>query len=98
MVQAVSSSGTGLSRSMRKPVEAEKRIDATVYEYDEVWDKMQEARAQEKVKKVEDAKTKKVREQLFVRATLNFFSISLAKIHRFVVASCVSTAIGPSQS
>jgi coiled-coil domain-containing protein 55 len=49
------------SKAMRKRMEAEKKIDATVYEYDEVWDKMQETKLRQKEAKEADAKERKVR-------------------------------------
>jgi coiled-coil domain-containing protein 55 len=48
------------SKAMRKKMEAEKKIDTTVYEYDEVWDKMQEAKLRQKEAKEADAKERKV--------------------------------------
>ena len=49
-----------MSKSMKKKMEEEKRADATVFEYDEVWDKMQEAKARQKAAKEADAKERKV--------------------------------------
>ncbi|KAF7294918.1 DUF2040 domain-containing protein [Mycena indigotica] len=37
-----------VSRTTQKRMEAEKKVDSTVYEYDEVWDKMQEAKVRQK--------------------------------------------------
>ena len=34
-----------LSKAAKKKLEEEKKVDSTVFEYDEVWDKMQEAKA-----------------------------------------------------
>jgi coiled-coil domain-containing protein 55 len=48
------------SKTMRKRMEAEKKIDETVYEYDEVWDRMQEAKQRQKEAKEIDAKERKV--------------------------------------
>ncbi|KAJ3515817.1 hypothetical protein NMY22_g14353 [Coprinellus aureogranulatus] len=36
------------SKAMQKRIEAEKQVDATVYEYDEVWDRMQLAKQKQK--------------------------------------------------
>ncbi|KAJ7285801.1 coiled-coil domain-containing protein 55-domain containing protein [Mycena rebaudengoi] len=44
------------SKTTQKRMEAEKRVDNTVYEYDEVWDKMQEAKQRQKEAK--EAETK----------------------------------------
>jgi hypothetical protein len=41
-------------------MEAEKRVNETVYEYDEVWDKMQEAKQRQQASKEADASLKKV--------------------------------------
>lgn len=49
-----------MSKSMKKKLDAEKRVDATVFEYDEVWDKMQEAKQKQKEAKEVDAKERKV--------------------------------------
>lgn len=53
------------SKTVRKRMEAEKKVDETVYEYDEVWDKMQEAKLRQKEAKEADSKLRKVRLQLF---------------------------------
>lgn len=49
-----------MSKSMKKKLEEEKRVDSTVFEYDEVWDKMQEAKLKQKEAKEADAKERKV--------------------------------------
>ena len=49
-----------MSKAAKKKLEAEQRVDATVFEYDEVWDKMQEAKARQKAAKEADAKERKV--------------------------------------
>jgi hypothetical protein len=51
----------GFSKLMKKRVEAERLIDETVYEYDEVWDKMQEAKLRQQAAKDVDASVRKVR-------------------------------------
>ncbi|KAI0928517.1 hypothetical protein AcV5_006064 [Taiwanofungus camphoratus] len=48
-----------LSKSMQKRMEAEMKVDSTVFEYDEVWDKMQEAKLRQKEAKEADAKQRK---------------------------------------
>jgi coiled-coil domain-containing protein 55 len=48
------------SQVMRKRMEAEKRVDETVFEYDEVWDKMQEAKLRQQASKEADASFRKV--------------------------------------
>ncbi|OBZ75148.1 hypothetical protein A0H81_04225 [Grifola frondosa] len=49
-----------MSKAMKQRIEAEKKVDATVYEYDEVWDKMQEAKLRQKEAKEADAKERKL--------------------------------------
>ncbi|KAF7793135.1 hypothetical protein EIP86_004244 [Pleurotus ostreatoroseus] len=48
-----------LSKAMKKRMEEEKKVDSTVFEYDEVWDKMQEAKAKQKEQKEADSKERK---------------------------------------
>ena len=45
---------------MKKRLDAEQKIDSTVFQYDEVWDKMQEAKQKQKEAKEADAKERKV--------------------------------------
>ena len=45
---------------MKKKLEEEKKVDSTVFEYDEVWDKMQEAKQRQKEAKEADSKERKV--------------------------------------
>jgi len=47
------------SKATRKKIAAEMEVDATVYEYDEVWDKMQEAKSRQEKQKEVDAKERK---------------------------------------
>ncbi|KAK7019351.1 nuclear speckle splicing regulatory protein 1 [Favolaschia claudopus] len=47
------------SRTTQKRMQAEKNVDATVYEYDEVWDKMQESKLRQKEAKESEAKDRK---------------------------------------
>lgn len=48
------------SKVMKKKIDSEQQVDATVYEYDEVWDKMQEAKLKAKVAKEQESKERKV--------------------------------------
>ncbi|KAI0709331.1 coiled-coil domain-containing protein 55-domain containing protein [Earliella scabrosa] len=48
-----------LSKAAKKKLEEEKKVDSTVFEYDEVWDKMQEAKLRQKEAKEADAKERK---------------------------------------
>ncbi|PPQ83344.1 hypothetical protein CVT25_003983 [Psilocybe cyanescens] len=47
------------SKAMKKRMAAEKRVDETIYEYDEVWDKMQEAKQRQQVAKEAEASVRK---------------------------------------
>jgi hypothetical protein len=49
-----------LSKSAKKRMEKEQQIDATVYQYDEVWDSMQDAKARQKDIKERESKERKV--------------------------------------
>ncbi|KAG6376177.1 coiled-coil domain-containing protein 55-domain containing protein [Boletus reticuloceps] len=57
------------SKATQKRMEQEVKIDATVYQYDEVWDRMQEAKERQKVAKESDAKQRKVEGLLNSAAT-----------------------------
>jgi len=48
-----------MSKTTKKQIEAEMKVDATVFEYDEVWDKMQTAKQRQKEAKEADAKERK---------------------------------------
>ncbi|KAL6300574.1 coiled-coil domain-containing protein 55-domain containing protein [Sparassis latifolia] len=48
-----------LSKPMKKKLEAEMNVDSTVFQYDEVWEKMQEAKLRQKEAKEVDAKRRK---------------------------------------
>jgi hypothetical protein len=48
------------SKAMKKRMEAEKLVDETVYDYDAVYDKMQEAKMRQKEAKEADTKQRKV--------------------------------------
>ncbi|EMD38398.1 hypothetical protein CERSUDRAFT_49596 [Gelatoporia subvermispora B] len=48
-----------MSKTMKKRMEQEMRVDSTVFEYDEVWDKMQEAKLRQKEAKEADTKVRK---------------------------------------
>ena len=48
------------SKAMQKRMNAEKRVDSTVYEYDEVWDKIQEAKQRQQAAKEADVTARKV--------------------------------------
>jgi hypothetical protein len=48
------------SKSAKKRMEKEQQIDATVYQYDEVYDSMQDAKARQKEIKERESKERKV--------------------------------------
>ncbi|EIW59975.1 uncharacterized protein TRAVEDRAFT_119601 [Trametes versicolor FP-101664 SS1] len=48
-----------MSKAAKKRLEQEKRVDSTVFQYDEVWDKMQEAKVKQKEAKEVDSKERK---------------------------------------
>lgn len=54
------------SKAMRKKMEAEKKVDATVYEYDEVWDRMQMVKQKQKEAKEIESLERKVCEFAFL--------------------------------
>ena len=68
--QSARNSGTGngdlvarniqSSKSAQKRMEKEQQIDATVYQYDEVYDSMQDAKARQKEVKERESKERKV--------------------------------------
>ncbi|PPR08094.1 hypothetical protein CVT24_010555 [Panaeolus cyanescens] len=47
------------SKAMQKRIQAEKLVDATVYEYDEVWDSMKEAKAKQQLAKEKESAERK---------------------------------------
>ncbi|THH16354.1 hypothetical protein EW146_g4270 [Bondarzewia mesenterica] len=49
-----------LSKAARKRMEAEQKIDSTVFEYDEVWENMQEAKLRQKEAKEQESLERKV--------------------------------------
>jgi len=49
-----------LPKSAKKRMEKEQQVDATVYQYDEVWDSMQDAKARQKETKERESKERKV--------------------------------------
>ena len=50
-----------MSKAMKRKMEEERSVDASVFEYDEVWDKMQEAKLRQKEAKEVESKERKVR-------------------------------------
>lgn len=68
------------SRAQRKRMSEEKKVDQTVYEYDEVWDRMQEAKLKAKAAKEMESTERKVRRQAHYsrKLSLKFASHCLA--------------------
>ena len=54
------------SKVAQKCIEREMKVDATVYQYDEVWDRMQEVKQRQKEAKEADGKQRKVGLHSFV--------------------------------
>ena len=50
-----------LSKSAKKRMQKEQQVDATVYQYDEVWDSIQDSKARQKEMKERESKERKVR-------------------------------------
>ena len=57
---AAQAAQTKMSKLQKKRLEKEKEVDSTVYEYDEVWDRIQEAKERQREVKEEEAKERKV--------------------------------------
>lgn len=49
-----------MSKTAKKRMEAEKKVDETVYQYDEVWENIQESRLRQKEAKEVESKERKV--------------------------------------
>lgn len=87
------------SKSAQKRMEKEKQIDATVYQYDEVWDSMQDAKAKQKEVKERESKERKVSyltSTWWVRHELSFdFK---AQIHQWPIDDSCHSQIGSFES
>ena len=69
-----------LSKAAKKKLEEEKKVDSTVFEYDEVWDKMQEAKLRQKEVKEAESKERKVR-MLRPEPSQAMLTSPLAQVH-----------------
>lgn len=49
-----------ITKAQKRRIEAEKQVDATVYEYDEVWDRMQDAKTRQKAMKEKETQERQV--------------------------------------
>lgn len=58
--KSLSSRNVASSKAAQRRLEQEMKMDATVYQYDEVWDRMQEVKQRQKEAKEVDAKQRKV--------------------------------------
>lgn len=85
------------SKATQKRMEQEMKIDDTVYQYDEVWDRMQEVKQRQKEAKEADAKQRKVGLHSFVFARAFSCSV-LAQIHRGSAKFCCYSSVRSSQS
>ena len=58
--RALANQASKLSRAQQKVADEAKKVDASVYEYDEVWDNMQAAKARQKAMKEAESQERKV--------------------------------------
>jgi hypothetical protein len=81
------------SKTMKKKMEAEMKVDATVFEYDEVWDRMQEVKQRQKEAKELEAIERKVWLFFWVPSLISKFVVLLciAKIHQRFARNCRNT-------
>jgi hypothetical protein len=73
---------TAVTKAMQREMEAQKKVDATVYQYDEVYDRLKEAEKQAEKVKEEEAKIRQVYYPLFTTYLVSLLMILLAKIYR----------------
>lgn len=88
---SMSTFGGSLSRAQKEKLKKEKEVDPTVYEYDEVYDKMKEAQAKVKAIKEDDPEARKVSNSLrlllsttrllWSQETKMVFFVSSAKVY-----------------
>ena len=77
----------GASKTLKKRMEAEMKVDATVFEYDEVWDRMQEVRQRQKEAKEHDALERKVRAFIGLLRRVSFPQPTGYSLNTFTVCS-----------
>lgn len=77
------------SKAMQKRIEAEKQVDATVYEYDEVWDRIQLAKQKQKEAKEIESLERKVRES---SPSLLFASLLLTTVQPKYIGNLLNAA------
>jgi len=74
------------SKAARKRMEAEKKVDETVYQYDEQYDLMKESELRKKEAKAADAKERKVSSGILVRTPL----VTRANQPKYIGAALIS--------
>lgn len=82
-----------MSKAQQKRAEEAKQVDETVYEYDEVWDKMQAAKERQKEKKNAETQERKVSTNTSKNTNswnLNICLYFIAEIYSFTVTDCYS--------
>jgi len=72
---------------MKKRMDAEKKVDPSVYEYDELYDQMQEIKQRQKEAKQLDAKERKVRCLWFIHGQLSKVVIQPKYINGLLTAA-----------
>ena len=86
-----------MSKAMKKKLEEEKKVDATVFEYDEVYDKMKAIKEQQKITKEADARERKVHVVRRCREYVRLTALA-AEIYRWPSSSSCNQEIGSSSS
>lgn len=79
-------------------METEKQVDETVYEYDEVWDRMQEAKQRKKEEKEIDAKERKVWASIALVPYAFIYCRPPAQVHPQSLELCCYAKVGPPAS
>jgi hypothetical protein len=77
---------TVMTKAMKREMEEQQKVDATVYQYDEVYDRLKEAERLAEVAKEEEAKIRQVLSFRYASIPL-FLMNSLAQIYRQFTAS-----------
>ena len=78
-----------MSKSLRKQLEEQKKIDPHAFEYDEVWDQMKDAERQAELAREEEAKIRKVRSccSCFLCNRHDAY-VHVAQVHKQPLTSC----------
>jgi coiled-coil domain-containing protein 55 len=75
------------TKVMKKRLEAEKKVDPSVYEYDEVYDQMQEAKQRQKEAKEQDAKERKVHYSQYIHGQQSNITVQPKYIEGLLTAA-----------